>query len=413
MRREALQIISIIGVAVWMINLGYGFEGSLQPLGEYQFVSRTLRGPDESAEDLTHEVGNRFAASRLGSIPMPLPMNYLVGIDLQKRDFEEKMWSYLNGEWRFGGWWYYYLYALAIKEPLGTWLLVALAVGVTVSDMRKRRPAPPSPLPEGHGSIASAAGFVPQIDETVSSHLAPPPEGDGSMLLPPAHRAKGEKKCFPASWRDELVLLAPAVAVLVLVSSQTGFNHHVRYVLPAIPFLFIWASKAARSLELRQWKIASVAGAALTWSVVSSLSVFPHSLSYFNELAGGPLGGHYHLGNSNTDWGQDLFYLKQWIDMHPEARPLKLAYDMPFVNPNTVGIDDIGKPPVDGPQPGWHAVSVNQIHRREGDYLYFLQFQPVGMAGYSIYIYHITPEEAERVRQKLGLPPLAEIRKDG
>ena len=108
---------------------------------------------------------------------------------LQKPTLKRKMWSYLNGEWRFGGWWYYYLYALAIKEPLGTWLLVALAVGVTVSDMRKRRPAPPSPLPEGHGSIASAAGFVPQIDETVSSHLAPPPEGDGSMLLPPARCA--------------------------------------------------------------------------------------------------------------------------------------------------------------------------------------------------------------------------------
>lgn len=42
-------------------------------------------------------------------------------------------------------------------------------------------------------------------------------------------------------WRDEGVLLAPAV--LVLVSSQTGFNHHLRYVLPAFPFAFIWIGK--------------------------------------------------------------------------------------------------------------------------------------------------------------------------
>jgi hypothetical protein len=31
-----------------------------------------------------------------------------------------------------GGWWYYYLYALVVKVPLGTWLLILLAVFVKV-----------------------------------------------------------------------------------------------------------------------------------------------------------------------------------------------------------------------------------------------------------------------------------------
>ena len=35
--------------------------------------------------------------------------------------------------------------------------------------------------------------------------------------------------------------------------------------------------------------------AAFAWSVTSSLLVCPHSLSYFHELVGGPLGGHFHL----------------------------------------------------------------------------------------------------------------------
>lgn len=71
-----------------------------------------------------------------------------------------------------------------------------------------------------------------------------------------------------------------------------------------------------------------------------------------------------------------------------------------------------------GPQPGWFAISVNylrgyQIPCFDGrggefgiggpDFAYFLHFQPVAVAGRSIYIYHITPEEADRVRTQLGL----------
>lgn len=61
-------------------------------------------------------------------MPVPLPKSYVTGIDLQKSDFERKMPSHLGGEWRMGGWWYYYLYALAIKVPLGAWMLVLLAL---------------------------------------------------------------------------------------------------------------------------------------------------------------------------------------------------------------------------------------------------------------------------------------------
>jgi hypothetical protein len=51
-------------------------------------------------------------------------------------------------------------------------------------------------------------------------------------------------------------------------------------------------------------------------------------------------------------------------------------------------------------------VSVNEIYGRTQQYRYFLRFEPVAMAGYSIYIYHITPDEANRVRRELGLSEL-------
>ena len=49
---------------------------------------------------------------------------------------------------------------------------------------------------------------------------------------------------------------------------------------------------------------------------------------------------------------------------------------------------------------------MNEIYGRSQQYRYFLNFEPVAMAGYSIYIYHITLDEANRVRREMGLPEL-------
>lgn len=150
----------------------------MEPLGNYEFASTTLRGSQGR---------NRFTGTWIESLPIPVPRNYLLGIDHQKVDFERLMRSYLCGEWRHGGWWYYYLLGLTVKVPLGVWLLLLLAAEL-------------------------------------------------SLMAPR----------YSVPWRHEVVLLVPAVAVLTLVSSQTGFNHHLRYVLPIFPFAFIWASKAAQ-----------------------------------------------------------------------------------------------------------------------------------------------------------------------
>jgi hypothetical protein len=48
------------------------------------------------------------------------------------------------------------------------------------------------------------------------------------------------------------------------------------------------------------------------WFLASSLWIYPHSLSYFNETVGGPLNGSKHLLGSSVDWGQDLFYAREW-----------------------------------------------------------------------------------------------------
>lgn len=355
-RRESAQVVLILVLGLYVVNLAYGFEGTCHRLGDYGFVSELLGGPQRNALPGRWE-RNRFAGTWLGRLPVPLPKNYLQGIDVQRHDFEQGTASYLRGVWADHGWWYYYLYALAVKMPLGTWWLVALALGATVL-------------------------------------------------------ARG----CSASWRDEMLVLAPSGMILILVSSQTGFSVHSRYVIPALPFLFVWVSKVIHVLRpgpptRTRPVLATMAILAFTWSAGSSLAVYPHSLSYFNELVGGPSGGPKHLLDSNIDWGQDLLYLKRWLCQHPAVRLDGLAY-WGYCPATLAGIPDTPSPPPDpecqrkGPDhpedyvdlpPGWYALSVRYLYARSPEYRRFLRFEPLAMAGYSIYIYHVAPGEANRV----------------
>jgi hypothetical protein len=365
-----LAIVSVIAVCI--MNLGYGFDRSMTPLGKFEFMSKPLA--DTSTETSSNRLtGNRFSESWLGASPVPLPANYVLGIDFVKWEFERGYASYLRGEWRHGGWWYYYLYAMGMKLPVGTMLLAACAVGILAYKTWR------SPMD---------------------------------------------------AWND-VMILAPAVAILALVSSQTGFNHHIRYVLPALPLIYVWASQLAayvrRDRPLRSGAILT----ALTWAITSSLWIYPHSMSYFNELAGGPLNGNQHLHNSNVDWGQDLTYLKNWMDDHPDVKEVGVAAY------HWVKLEQMGLPtyeanhwPSDpnhdtqkttGPLPGWFAISQNHLvgephksffgrpseaYDADPSRSYFKRFKPVGSIGYSMLLYHVSVDEANALRKEFGLSPL-------
>ena len=186
------QLAAILFIGLYTLNMGYLFDGTFRPLGKYVFISQLFRGEQSPEKQQTPVVANRFAGIWLGEVPVPLPADFVRGIDTQRLDFERGLPSYLRGQWADHGWWYYYLYALTIKEPLGTWCLVVLAIGATIF---------------GRG--------------------------------------------YSASWRDEIVVLVPGLMLLIFVSSQTGFSVHSRYIIPALPFLFVWTSKVGRVFEMR------------------------------------------------------------------------------------------------------------------------------------------------------------------
>jgi hypothetical protein len=196
----------------------------------------------------------------------------------------------------------------------------------------------------------------------------------------------------------------------------------MRYVLPIFPFVIVASAKLGTYIQASSWKQGAAVLFLLGWTIVSSLSIYPHSLSYFNELAGGPDNGHRYLLESNIDWGQDLYYFLDWAKRHPESRPLSLAYfnnidyricgqefgivpeDPPDDPEQRKNVDDTF-----GPQPGYFALDLRNLKRPTLKHRYFERFQPIAKAGYSIFIYHITLEQANEARREMGLLPVKDL----
>jgi hypothetical protein len=157
-------------------------------------------------------------------------------------------------------------------------------------------------------------------------------------------------------------------------------------------------------------------------SIASSVAAYPHSLSYFNELAGGPLHASEHLLDVNVDWGQDVLFLKRWCASHRGARPLYLQYfGFPSNAPEIAGMEfhpiaemrkrDASRGVVFEPslQPGWYAISINDLHGYrhygfEGPWFSYLRSEkPVASAGYSILIYHLSAADVKRIRARASV----------
>jgi len=106
------------------------------------------------------------------------------------------------------------------------------------------------------------------------------------------------------------------LALYWLSTLTSNLNIGVRHLLPTLPFIIMLVCGGVKEIlkgpSLKTKYI--VLGALLLFQAVSVVSVFPHFLSYFNELVGGPENGHIYSVDSNLDWGQDLKRLKKWTD---------------------------------------------------------------------------------------------------
>ena len=318
-----------LAVAVLLINALYRFQGSGRALGSYTFESQALQ---------------RLGSTLPGFLPVPLPSDYVLGFDGQKRDAETGEFpAYLLGKWSTGALRSYFPLTLLTKTPLALPILLGLGLLAILASAATRR------APE---------------------------------LL--------------------FVALPPALLLAVMV---TG-NHlyiGIRYCLPILPFLFLLAAAAFRDgVSRRERLVRRVAWVLLLSWVVSTVSQYPYYLAYFNEAARGPgLAGEVLL-DSNLDWGQDLKRLGAFV----EAQRIPMVYLAYFghVWPQQYAIP--AAPPPNGPVEGWVAISISllkgQVYARTyltgelvplgGEQFAWLRgLTPVAKVGRSILVYHLGP----------------------
>ena len=124
--------------------------------------------------------------------------------------------------------------------------------------------------------------------------------------------------------RDDRSWMLPTVALAFLVIAMMGSkrNYGVRYLLPVAAPAIVWASALAEGRRASR----AVAGLGIAGMAAALAAIHPHELSYFNEIAGGPIGGRHALADSNLDWGQGLRGLARLQRDRPELRDLTLFY---------------------------------------------------------------------------------------
>lgn len=259
--KKMSRLLLSLCLALLLLNACYGFEGTGQRLGKFQFISEAAGG----IISFTETTGNRFANSWVGEFPSPVPREVLQGLDYLRWEFETGKKCYLAGEWQHGGWWYFYLYAMAVKLPLGFWFLIVTGIGAVLSRVWN-------------------AGCI----------------------------------------RHEWFPFVMAIAVVQVVSSEIGFTHHVRYALPAYGFLFITAT-AAWSSWSRKMQVVSICLCLLGTGYYHARHP-GISHAFFNLAAGGPENGWKHLAFSNTDWGQSSYRMADWARENSDKRPLTLLF---------------------------------------------------------------------------------------
>ena len=124
--------------------------------------------------------------------------------------------------------------------------------------------------------------------------------------------------------REAIVLIVPP-AVLFVVASTSDIGIGFRHLLPIFPLLYILLAGYAVHLAQKHRKLAYAWGMLLLWQIGTSELSRPGLIAYANEAWGGPTKTHLYLTDSNTDWGQQLRYVRTYLDQHPN-QPCYFAY---------------------------------------------------------------------------------------
>jgi Dolichyl-phosphate-mannose-protein mannosyltransferase len=277
--------------------------------------------------------------------------------------------SYLLGQVRLTGWWYFYLVALAVKTPIP--LLIAGPVGVgwlAVRGWRRRDSWALAPL----AIVVAILVFASAV-----SHIN---IGIRHVLIVYPFFAVGGAYVTVRAWR--------AIRNLTAASTPPPAA-----TPPPAPAAQQDLSRMVSQLPNHSWKHLQNPGAtlataalfaALAWQLSPLWRAYPDYLPYFNETVAHP---ERVLVDSDLDWGQDLHRLELRV-AQLRIGHLNLAYR---------GTADLRREPL--PQvhilparervTGWVAVSQLARTRNRSDYAWLDAYRPIERVGKTIDLYYV------------------------
>jgi 4-amino-4-deoxy-L-arabinose transferase-like glycosyltransferase len=244
--------------------------------------------------------------------------------------------SYLLGNVKSGGWWYFFLVGLAVKTPLPAIALFLL-------------------------------GWVSLV-----------------------------KFACRLQWKA----LIPAVAMVAVfaVTASVKYNVGVRHVLVLLPLLAVIAGAGAAYLIALQGKSRVLGHAALAglllWLGAASLLASGDYIAYFNEIAGHDPSKVLVMG-CDLDCGQDLLRLAQEFRSRHIDHPIVAVWSS--ADPLQMGLPAFDTLQPFRPVTGWVAISMRSLRLGDvfhetyppGAFAWLDQYEPVEQIGKTIRLYHI------------------------
>ncbi len=324
---------------------------------------------------------------------------YLDGIAYLIRHSQTGYHTFLLGKYSDFGWWYYFPLAFLIKTPLPIILFFILTLLLFLKEQ--------------------VGAFIKKIFHQ-------------KITLNKPFRRK-------PSFYSELHILYPAF-FLILFSLSSRINIGLRHIFPLYPLIIIFCGRfiyylfpssrafrknkddhskdienkysqkrffdkilnRGRGFSRRGWLAFIMA--LMIWLVISSIFIFPHHISYFNEFVGGPSHGYKYLVDSNLDWGQDLIRLKKFLNKEGEDSVI-LSY-FGSADPNYYGIKYQYLPGYGLNQPQDYEIKYNRkeflaisatnlqsVYLKPHDTFDWLKKnKPYARVGYSIFIWEISKD---------------------
>jgi len=289
-------------VACIVVNSLYLFHETAMPIGKHDFIGNTFSSLTKPLA--TDSVFVKPFKAIIAVVPSPFPRSFLEGVDQQMADMDWPRGAYLLGSRIPGEIHWFFLVGYTMKEQLA--VLVAAMVGgiYFLARTLRSRSRHCRTVVLNCLSLDESCGTVEDNRSTMSKTV----EDNRSTMDEPLR----------------LFCVFFLVMFGLFMTTQSNLVWNVRYLIPALPMIYLLVASSLPSIPIQfesknRHSIRTLDLLPIAIIAIAFLGFFqrsPHHFSYINPLFGGSHRNPIALNDSNFDYGQDLFYARDWVNQY-------------------------------------------------------------------------------------------------